>query len=342
MSWHFSGRIALAVASSAVALGLAELGARALWPKPSLPEEPLPLLQWQADLEQPHVRGVSQGVLFRTDRIGLRGPDYEAQPPNSVFRIVLGGDSIAMGHGVREEDRYSDRLARLLDAARPGVRHEVVNAGLSGLDAGGVMQRLEKVLGTYAGHLLVYGFCANDIEGPGYERVSPVWDVNAYWARVIELERSPLRLWSLVQGWLMRLWIGSPIDEDLLHNYLVNPAAWQSFTAQLDRLAALASQRGVCAHLLLQPQLQRLGAAHPYLDIYARVASAARERGISVSDAFPAFRGRFASWYWVSPFDTHPNARAHALLAQVLADDLLALPDSCWRPAPPASAASPR
>ncbi|HVN38400.1 MAG TPA: hypothetical protein VMW19_09565 [Myxococcota bacterium] len=40
----------------------------------------------------------------------------------------------------------------LLDAARPGERHEVVN---------------------YGSHEIVYAFCLNDIEDPDYERRAP-------------------------------------------------------------------------------------------------------------------------------------------------------------------------
>ena len=331
------GRIALALAGSAVGLGLAEAAVRVLWPDRAPPDAAaLPVLHTQLELVLPNQRAMHEGVLHRTNRLGLRGPDYPARPAPSVFRILLGGDSIAMGHGVPEEDRYSDRLVPLLDAARPGERHEVVNTALSGLDAQGVMQRIDTMLTNYGAHALVYGFCLNDIEGPDYQRRAPAWDAESVWAGFQESQRAARsRLWALLAAWRWRLTLPEPgVDEEVRYNYLENPAAWQTFTSQLDRLATIARERGVCSVLFLQPQLAQLDDRHPYLDIYARVGDAARQRGIHVIDAFPAFRGRFASWYWVGPFDPHPNAAGHAILARALAGGLLALPESCWRGGP--------
>lgn len=339
-------RLALLAAGSLVALALAELGVRLLWPRREPPggSEGLPVVEDVLELATPHVRGISHGVLHRTDRIGLRGPDYESVPPASVFRIALAGDSIAMGHGVAEEDRYSDRLVPLLDAARPRERHEVVNAALSGLDARNVVLRLERALAEYRAHMLVYGFCVNDIEGPAYQRLAATQSTALHWSRLRDIERTPSRLWALLLALQLRHELeGLPIAQEIRHNYFENPAAWSDFTRQLDRFAALAAERGACPILFVQPQLQRLSDAHPYLDVYARVSRAAQERGIHVVDAFDAFRGRVASWYWVSPADPHPNEAAHAVLARVLADGLLALPERCWqRDVAPPSAASPR
>jgi len=109
------GRIALALAGSAVGLGLAEVAVRFLSPR-------------TAGSRLPGAAGA----------LGVSHPGRRQLDRDGPQRARRG--------------RYSDRLVPLLDAARPGERHEVVN---------------------YGSHEIVYAFCLNEIEDPDYERRAP-------------------------------------------------------------------------------------------------------------------------------------------------------------------------
>ena len=122
------------------------------------------------DLSRPHVEGIYKGAYYRTNARGVRGPEYELPKPPGVFRIVIAGDSVTMGDGVREEDAYPHVLQDALDR-RPGPpRYEVLNLGLIGLDIRQVMGRLRNIGLSYEPDLLVYGCTLNDIQGPHYRR----------------------------------------------------------------------------------------------------------------------------------------------------------------------------
>jgi len=60
------------------------------------------------------------------------------------------------------------------------------------------------------------------------------------------------------------------------------------------------------------------------------VIAAAQERGIPAIESFPAYRGQSAASLWVGAIDSHPNARGHEILFEVLTEALSALPASCW------------
>jgi|GEM_PF-1295051 len=85
--------------------------------------------------------------VFRTNRLGLRGPDTPFEKPSGTFRIVVLGDSFVAGYGVADEhlmtklldeDLAADPLtpgpspARGEGSDRTGSKVEVVNVGRVG------------------------------------------------------------------------------------------------------------------------------------------------------------------------------------------------------------------
>ena len=76
------------------------------------------------------VRG--QRTAMRTNRYGLRGPEFATHAAAGETRIAILGSSAVMGT-YASDDRYtsSARLEEILRARYPGVR--VINAGVAGL-----------------------------------------------------------------------------------------------------------------------------------------------------------------------------------------------------------------
>jgi hypothetical protein len=342
-------KLGLATVSLFLALLVAEGVARVLWElrmervregqaggRRSVPEEwaHLPEIRGLFEVAKPNVRGRMGGVLFETNRFGFRGPERSLEKPAGTFRVALIGDSVTMGYGVLYEDTYAARIEGALAELRPGTRFEVINVGLSGLASGAVIDRFEELAIRFDPDLVVYGYTLNDIEGEHYRNsydTSSKRDLQAIYA-------SPLRLWRLVgPSWknMIDLLFSPPgsYDYELDQNYFHNPEAWHDVEQSLDRLAALAAQRGICAVLLFHTRLESLNFLHPYHVYYDAIASAAGERGFEVARSFAHFRGNEATSLWVTAFDAHPNPRGHELLAEALAEGLGALPQSCWQPA---------
>lgn len=286
-----------------------------------------------AELRKAHVRGLHLGALYETNSLGLRGPDIPLAKPADVYRIAVIGDSFAVGSGVAYEDSYAALLEANYDATQqlpPGHRIEVVNAALPGIPTQQVVGRLERLGLRYHPDLIVYGYTLNDIEGEAYrvstrpEFTNPFYfyDSPLYLLRVLGPR------WSAVRG-LMKA-EGSYTFE-LHDNYFDNPKAWAAVGAGLDRLAEIGNERGVCVVLLIHTHLYALGALHPFASEYALVAEAGRKRGFHVVESFAGFEGIEDRSLWVNPANSHPNARGHQILYEVLADGLRELPASCWR-----------
>lgn len=341
------GNAALVVLGLVAALAIAELVARLTWrPTPPAPQAAraphpeLPVLRTLMQLARPNARGVMpNGTYYRTNSLGVRGPEYERPAVPGVIRIVVVGDSVTMGAGVEEEDTYAARLGAALAARHAGQRFEVINAGLAGLDVAQVVGRLEKVGLPYDPDLIVYGWTMNDITGPAY--------------RMFQRPRSAYHLYHAVyerfatsRSYLLRVlwphWVSfrelvAPGTQsylaELRYNYFDNTAAWERFAAQLDRLAEIGRSHDACVVVLIHTALARLTALHPLRSIYDRVAAAARARGLHPVQSLPAFIGRDERAVTVSVYDGHPNRAGHELLAQVLLEAIEDLPAECrrWR-----------
>ena len=279
-----------------------------------------------------NVRGIHRGVPFETNDIGIRGPDYRRFPGADVFRIGMIGDSITMGWGVRVEDAYPARVEKLLKQDPRGRRIEVMNLALAGMNAAANAKRLRQYARQTRLDLLVWGYTLNDLEGPAYRKREKRDDFDS--RQVPKMAES--HLWHLLAKRLGALREavypapGSYVHE-LDENYLRNPEALEWLDEQLQAMADQAEDLGVCKVMLIHPRLSWLRGLHPFDRHYDVVEPMARAHGFEVVRGLPAVRGERDSSLWVNPYDPHPNARGHELLAEHLAPALRELPEHCWQ-----------
>ena len=78
---------------------------------------------------RPECTGVMNGAPFRTNALGLRGPEVV---DDDRVRILAAGDSCTFGWAVRESQAYPARLERVLDQHAGTHRFQVINAGVPG------------------------------------------------------------------------------------------------------------------------------------------------------------------------------------------------------------------
>jgi lysophospholipase L1-like esterase len=77
----------------------------------------------------PHCATNYRGTIFRTNSLGLRGPELRDDGSNRVLAV---GDSCTWGWRVGQKQSYPAVLQRLLDGAHLTRRYQVINAGVAG------------------------------------------------------------------------------------------------------------------------------------------------------------------------------------------------------------------
>ncbi len=70
---------------------------------------------------------------FKANSLGLREKEFTLEKPDSVFRIIVLGDSYAEGVGTAYDSAWPRFLERLIQS-KYGKNFEVINAGVSGSD----------------------------------------------------------------------------------------------------------------------------------------------------------------------------------------------------------------
>ena len=77
-----------------------------------------------------YIRRPSIEKRFRLNNFGYYGPDFSADHPDSIFRILIGGSSIAEGIWANQKEAYPSVLNRLFK--EKGYKVEVLNCAISG------------------------------------------------------------------------------------------------------------------------------------------------------------------------------------------------------------------
>lgn len=67
---------------------------------------------------------------YRANSDGIRDDEVPAEKPANTTRILVLGNSLAMGNFVNESARFTERLQDRLNAASGGRRYRVINAGV--------------------------------------------------------------------------------------------------------------------------------------------------------------------------------------------------------------------
>jgi len=102
------------------------------------------------------------GHLVRNNRYGFRERDFAEKKPDGVRRIMVLGDSLTWGAGLSEDERYTNRLEKLLNARNLPFTYEVLNFGIPGAPTTAERATLERYFHLVDPDLIVVGFCVND------------------------------------------------------------------------------------------------------------------------------------------------------------------------------------
>src|SRR5690242_15457953 len=105
------------------------------------------------------------GVPIHINRMGLRGEEIAIPKPPKTVRILVVGDSITFGYGIRLEDTYAKVLERRLNRESvSGTSYEVLNGGALGGSLADYLHFLTRKAEILQPDTVVVGLCLNDIQ----------------------------------------------------------------------------------------------------------------------------------------------------------------------------------
>jgi len=256
------------------------------------------------------------------NNLGMRGPDREERKPDHVFRVLVLGDSVAYGVGVRPDETFSMQLEAILSRASTSRAVEVLNSGVPGYNA---LQQLDYLVHrglTLDPDLVIVAFCPNDVQTtPIVFRVGD--ELRAYRH---EKGESSYRLWLIERSSLFRLFLrGVEMRRSSEDSKRRSGNDKERNLEAMGEIARVLSERRIPVIAILFPYLKQDFAEYDRAHLHTAVTRLYEEAGAPVIDLHRAWMERGNTAYRLpnSPRDTvHPNVAGHLSAAQLLAESI--------------------
>jgi hypothetical protein len=246
------------------------------------------------------------GVVVRTNSLGLRDREYTRVRPPDTLRIAMVGSSFVMGVGVENDETFEAVLEEHLNAVAKGTayaRYELLNFGVGGYSP--------------LDHLFV-------VE-------NKVFDLNPNWVFYIEHADATRPLLNrMVDTLVLRLphpydalrdivrkagidesSIGEDTDRVILKQKL-KPYALDILSWIYHRIVDACRIRGIPAVWIYLPRPERQEVV-PELEMQL-----AKEAGFTIIDLSGVYGTHEPHSLWIARWDHHPNALGHRLIADRL------------------------
>lgn len=252
-------------------------------------------------------------------------PAFRAKKPGD-YRILYFGDSFTYGQGLAQESETFVRLstAQLNQAAArtPPAWYQAYNGGIPGSRTPQWVRLSSEILASYEPDLVLVVFYLRD----GVSGITAIGQIDQIRDGMKRLAKDSFLFRNIA---MYRLFRERRSQIELSRKYLSKihdgylgddeqTQIWRQAQAELLDLRRQASDAGARFAIVIFPVLFELTPAYPLRDVCDEVDQFARANDTPALSLLPAFTGLDAQELWVSPFDQHPNARAHAIAADAI------------------------
>lgn len=250
-----------------------------------------------------HIPGASavlQGVEVSINSLGMRGPEPDLASLGR-HKVVIAGDSTAMGWGLPEDKTLRGQLA-----SRLGSGTEVMTTGVGNMNMTQIVANWLRYSDTVRADTVILLTTA---------RAPAVQDTGqAGW--LVRHSQAYALLVSFIEIALSN----TPGQAGLIAAYekmWATGAGRAAMDAALDRLKADQAKHGYRVLLMMVPEPHSF---QPYkFDFATNIMRAESEkRGWIFLDPLPVLQKEPAERYWVANNDVHPNAKAFQIMTDVL------------------------
>ena len=254
----------------------------------------------------PSTSEVFKGAVRTINSLGMRDREYTVARAPDIFRIALVGVSNDAGTGVKDDETYEnlveDRLNREL-GARTGKKFEILNFSQGGLSATQKLATIERRVFDFRPDVILYMAYSPELEWTFSSAQHLIKNqlVGEFPFVKLAMDRAGV---SIDAG-------AMPKEKIVLESRLA-PYAEDALRAVLERFRTGAAARGIRPVLVLGASLDDAGRSTE-IDRLIKLGQASGMKFLNMQGAFDEVKERKS--LWIAPWDTHPNAQGHRLLA---------------------------
>jgi lysophospholipase L1-like esterase len=302
----------------AAALLLGEVAVRILEPREDTRSIPLPESERIYGLA-PRSVGYAGGIEYQANSWGYRGRDVDEIDHDKDTVLIVLGDSYAFGYGVQVADAFPSVLETTLHSAYPHRVIKVMTLALPGYNTAQYLAALKEFGPVLQPSLVVLSYHLNDIERHG--RADGATSES-------RRGRSPKDYMHLLRFILPRLAamaralnmsVTTTVTREVTE-YADNGEAWRRNKILLEELVATTKDLKAGMAVVILPYMVQLDEKHPALEAYRSAGQFFESLRVPTVNAFEYFKGEDPQNLWINPFDGHPNARGHRIIAKAVTD----------------------
>ena len=252
---------------------------------------------------KPDVDGYFKLARFRTNSRGLRDREYSLEKPPDTFRIAVLGASFALPAGVEIEDSFHSVLERRLTAESSSLAYEFINfaVGTYGPRQALAMLRLRAL--DYDPDLVL--LAVTRLSMP---------HLTGRWDRPFPLRKSMQRRNAFYESFLVEL-LKARLGWTQVDMLPAGPRRSRDGVASvIEKLGELSRTSGIPV-VVVRLECDAEAPLRGDLGVMAAI----RKAGLHFLDTRRAFAGTAPREFWIYELDPHPDARAHAIFADVIA-----------------------
>jgi lysophospholipase L1-like esterase len=258
-------------------------------------------------------------MLYSDDnQLGMRGEVFAVQKAADSIRILILGDSISYGAGVKSSEAFPQLLKRELLPTLTDRPVEVLNVSRAGWNSENELKALRKYI-PYQPDIIVLGVCMNDVES-SQERfqskptpLSSITDRYFSWSYTFSL-----------LSYLSERRRESQNEAGYVHhlNSRFDPGSegWQRFEKDITAMCDLANGSNIPLIAALFPIL-----AEPTSELdklHSQMSKCLFQNDLQLMDLRDAYKSHHWRDLYVSFADGHPNAFAHRLAAEAMQEKI--------------------
>jgi hypothetical protein len=267
----------------------------------------------QSELIPSFVQNTRFGTIS-INRFGMRDREYEQTPAPGTFRAAVLGTSSVMGWGVGDGETFEALIEERLNREWAGTgfaRYELLNMGVPGHQPPQQLVVMDRAL-TFSPDAILF-------IATGRELSRAVAYLGEVVHRGIDIPYEGLA------AVVARAGITPGMDETVARQRL------ELLGYVYEHIVRQARARGAAPVLVFLPQAREGG----WQEETPEILAVAREAGFAVIDLSDVYEGHDIETVRLAPWDDHPNAHAHRLIAERLFAALAARRDEIFRPVRP-------
>lgn len=264
--------------------------------------------------------------------LGFRDHEFRLKKDKNFYRVLLLGDSITFGAGVRMEETYAKITERLVKE-RCGKNFQLINAGVNSYHFAHYYIFIKEHISKFDPDHLMIGLCINDVRpkevaGPRYlvQTNSSDFDLHSvkHWIKKL-IKKSPTfqLISSLVfSNTYMRQRYSSRWITEVMLSWNNSKLIYE-FRKMLSEIKVIADENRIRFTIILFPELQQILDYDKYKLPREKLLGILDDIQVQYVDLYDTFRSKKTISKYYLPGDTvHFTPEGHKLIAQVLSEHI--------------------